>query len=85
LNYCGLTKSDIAYVADTTSAKIGKFLPGSHIPVVAEEALIAQRPPYVLILPWNWEAEIVRRLGPTIKKWGGRFVVAIPQLRVITP
>ena len=85
LNYCGLDQRSIAYVADTTSAKIGKFLPGSGIPVVAEEALIAQEPPYVLILPWNWEHEIVERLGPIIKKWGGRFVVAIPFLKVITP
>lgn len=85
LNCCGLTQKDIAYVADTTSAKIGKYLPGSMIPVVSEEALIAQQPPYVLILPWNWEHEIVGRLGPIIKKWDGRFVVAVPELRVITP
>lgn len=81
LNYCGLTAADIKYVADVTPAKQDKLLPGSLIPVFSEEALIAQKPPYVLILPWNWECEIMERLA-VIRQWGGRFVIAVPQLRV---
>jgi len=85
LNYCGLTSKDIHAVGDTTPSKQGKFLPGSHIPVISEEALLAQRPAYVLILPWNWEHEIVSKLGKTLASWGGKFIVAIPQLRVFNP
>ena len=85
LNFCGINKGTIPYVADVTPAKQDKFLPGSRIPVVSEAALIAQRPPYVLILPWNWKDEIVRKLSPEMRKWRGRFVTAIPKLEVVTP
>src|ERR1700675_4725716 len=50
LNYCKLDHRDIGAVADTTPAKIGKFLPGSHIPIISEERLIEYRPEHVVIL-----------------------------------
>jgi len=85
LNYCGLTANDICMVGDTTPAKQGKFLPGSHIPVVSEQVFLLQRPAYVLIMPWNWEHEIVEKLSPKLSVWGGKFIVAIPELRVFSP
>ncbi len=81
LNYCGVSRR-IPCVGDVTPAKQGKYLPGSHIPVCDDAALLAQKPPYVLILPWNWRNEIVARLGPELRKGGGHFVVAIPELEV---
>jgi SAM-dependent methyltransferase len=83
LNYCGATSDSIRMVGDVTSAKQGKFLPGSRIPVVSEEVLLMQRPPYTLILPWNWRDEIVRKLAPQVKHWGGKLVVAVPELTLI--
>lgn len=79
LNYCGA--KNLEYVADVTPAKIGKFLPGSRVPVVSEDVLYATKPPYVLILPWNWKHEIAERLKG-IRAWGGKFVTAIPKLEV---
>lgn len=81
LNWLGLGPSYITAVGDTTPAKIGKFLPGSHIPIVSEAQLMQYRPDYVLILPWNWRDEIVDRLH-CIRAWGGQFVTAIPELKV---
>ncbi len=81
LNYCGLTAADIAYVADRNPHKQGKFLPGSHIPVVSPEELLRRRPDYVVILPWNLSQEIMRQLDG-IRAWGGRFVTPIPQLQI---
>jgi hypothetical protein len=66
LNWCGITHEDILAIGDTTPAKQGKFLPGSRIPIVSEGELIARAPPLVLILPWNWRAEIVGKLGPRL-------------------
>ena len=81
LNYCGMSLFDIPAVADTTPAKIGKFLPGSHIPVISEEGMMCPfQPPYVIILAWNWKDEIVARLR--VKGYKGKFVTAIPQLEV---
>ena len=81
LNYCGVSCEDIAIVADRNPHKQSKLLPGSHIPVVSPEALMQARPDYVLILPWNLQHEIRRQLEG-IRAWGGRFVTAIPVVRI---
>lgn len=81
LNFCGATPRDLLCVADRNPHKQGKFLPGTHIPVVSPEALLDQRPDYVLILPWNLEREIRSQLN-AIHSWGGRFVTPVPVVRV---
>jgi hypothetical protein len=81
LNFCAVTREDIALVADLNPHKQGKLLPGTHIPVVSPEALMESRPDYVLILPWNLQHEIRRQLAG-IRVWGGRFVTAVPQVAV---
>lgn len=83
LNYCGVKPFLMDFVADVTPAKQGMYLPGSRIPVLPEAAIFERKPDFVVILPWNWEAEIRARLAG-IAAWGGRFVTAIPSLR-ITP
>jgi hypothetical protein len=82
LNVCGVTADDIAFVVDRSDIKQGKLLPGSHIPVHPPSHLEAAKPDYLVILPWNLTEEIVRSNG-YIREWGGRFVVAIPTLRIL--
>src|SRR6185312_14169471 len=53
LNFCGIGPEHIAFVADRSPHKQGRLLPGSRIPVRAPDAIFADRPDYVLILPWN--------------------------------
>jgi SAM-dependent methyltransferase len=81
LNYCAVTPADIAQVADRNPHKQSKFLPGTHIPVVSPEALLRSKPDYVLILPWNLQAEIRGQLRE-IEQWGGRFVTPVPVVRI---
>jgi SAM-dependent methyltransferase len=81
LNYAGVRADLIAYVVDRNPAKQGKWLPGSRIPVVAEDRLRQDQPDYVLILPWNLRGEVVDQLD-YIRAWGGQFVTAVPSLRV---
>jgi SAM-dependent methyltransferase len=81
LNFCGVSRTDIVMVADRNPHKQGKFLPGTHIPVVSPERMMAQRPDYVLILPWNLQEEIRRQLGG-ISEWGGKFVTPVPLVRI---
>ena len=81
LNYCGATADDIVCVFDRSPAKKGKFLPGSHIPVLSPEQMAEVKPDYLVILPWNLEAEI-RGAASELRSWGGKFVVTIPTLRV---
>lgn len=81
LNYCGVKKDLMAFVADKSPHKQGKFLPGSHIPVVSPVEIRRQRSEYVLILPWNLRTEIVQELAD-IREWGGQFVTMIPQMAI---
>ena len=81
LNYCGIKADLLEYVVDANPNKQNKYLPASHIPVVAESHLRAQRPDVVLILPWNLRDEITRQLS-YIREWGGQFVIPIPHLEI---
>lgn len=81
LNYAGVRHDLIEAVADRSPHKQGKLLPGSRIPVVAPADMLSLQPDYVLILPWNLKEEIMAQLDG-IRAWGGRFVTAVPQLKV---
>lgn len=81
LNYAGVRGDLLPYVVDASPYKQGRYLPGSRIPVVAEEHLRANRPDFVLILPWNLRNEIATQLA-YIRDWGGRFAVAVPGLEI---
>jgi SAM-dependent methyltransferase len=81
LNYAGVRPDLLPFVVDASPHKQGRWLPGSRIPVLAPHALGERRPDFVLILPWNLSEEIQAGLGP-VREWGGRFVTAVPELRV---
>ncbi len=81
LNYCGIKSDLIPFVVDQSPHKQGKYLPGSHIPIVSEERLQQEKPDIVLILPWNLQTEITQQLA-YIRTWGGRFAVPVPNLQV---
>jgi len=83
LNYCGVKKGLIDFVVDASPHKQGKFLPGSHIPVVDESVLRQSRVDHVLILPWNLKNEITQQLS-YIKNWGAKFVTCVPKLDVFS-
>jgi hypothetical protein len=82
LNYCGATPTDIAAVFDASAAKQGRFLPGSHIPILAPAAVRDVQPDDLVILPWNLKDEIMGEMA-FIKDWGGRFVIASPETKVV--
>lgn len=83
LNFCGVKNDLIDFVVDANPYKQNKFLPASHIPVYNEEHLKNAKPDYVLILPWNLKEEIMNQLD-YIRQWGGRFVVPVPELAVVS-
>lgn len=82
LNYCGIRTDFLDYTVDRNPYKQGKFLPGTHIPIHAPEKIYETRPDYVFILPWNFKDEIVKQMAG-IREWGGKFVVAIPNVKVV--
>jgi SAM-dependent methyltransferase len=82
LNYCGIRTDFLDYTVDRSPHKQGRYLPGTRIPIHAPDRLRETRPDYVLILPWNLKEEIVEQMAD-VRSWGGRFVVAIPEVRIL--
>ena len=81
LNFAGMSADLMAYVVDNNPAKQGRYLPGSRIPIVAEQRIVDESPDFVLILPWNIRDEITQRLE-ALDGWSGVVVTAVPELRV---
>jgi SAM-dependent methyltransferase len=81
MNYAGVRPDLIQLVADRNPAKLGKYMPGSRIPIVDEARLKDSKPDYVVILPWNLKAEVADQLE-YIKVWDGHFVTAVPDLEI---
>ena len=82
LNYCGVGPELLEFTVDRSPHKQGMLLPGTRVPVRAPDAILAARPDYVLILPWNLRDEIMSQMK-AVREWGGKFVVPIPKLQVI--
>jgi SAM-dependent methyltransferase len=83
LNHCGIRSDLLSYTVDRSPAKIGKFLPGTHIPIHAPDRLAQTRPDYILVLPWNLREEISRQLSYAAS-WGAKLVFPIPELEVVS-
>jgi hypothetical protein len=83
LNYCGIRTDFLDYVVDRNPYKQGKFLPGTHIPILAPDRIRETRPDYLFIGPWNLVDEIVGQTS-YIREWGGEWIVPIPEVRVLS-
>ena len=81
LNYAGVKPDLLPFVCDAAAAKQGKFMPGSHIPILAPAVLAERRPDYLVILPWNIAAE-VKQQNAHLAELGTQFVTAVPQLEI---
>jgi SAM-dependent methyltransferase len=82
LNYGGIKPDLLSYVCDAAPSKQGKYLPGSHIPILSPTELRERQPDIVLILPWNLADEVMRQ-HECVREWGGKFIVAIPSLTIL--
>jgi hypothetical protein len=80
LNYAGVKPDLVSFVCDAAESKQGKFMPGSHIPILEPTVLTEQRPDYLLILPWNIADEVTQNQRK-VREWGCKFVVSVPILQ----
>lgn len=83
LNFCKIDKNILSFTVDKSTYKQGLYLPSTHIPIFNPEKIFEEKPDYVLILAWNLKDEIVEQMKE-IKNWGGKFLVFIPELEVIS-
>lgn len=82
LNHFGIGPEILGYLADRSSLKHGLFSPGTHIPIVPSERILADQPDYVLILAWNFAAEIIAQ-ETEYRERGGRFIIPIPNPLIV--
>ena len=82
LNHCGIRSDLMAYTVDRSPHKQGRFLPGTHIPIHHPDRIAADRPDYIVVLPWNLRTEISQQLS-YVREWNGRLVFPIPALEVM--
>lgn len=83
LNYAGIRSDLIGFVVDRNPLKQGQFMPGSRIPILAEDAIADRNPDTILILPWNIAKEVVQNIS-RIAGWDGQCAIAVPELTVFS-
>jgi SAM-dependent methyltransferase len=82
LGFLELGPEDLDYIADKSPLKQDLYTPGMHIPVVKPERLVADQPEYVVLLAWNFADEIMEQQAE-YRRRGGRFIVPVPEVRVV--
>ena len=77
LNYCGIGKDELDYVVDNTEIKQGRFLPGTHLPILSDDEFRKDYPDVALLLAWNFASEIIKKESEFLKQ-GGKFILPVP-------
>jgi hypothetical protein len=83
LGFLGLGPADIPYIADRSPLKQGRYTPGTHIPIVAPEQILEEKPDYLVLFAWNFAEEIMEQLAD-YKSAGGKFVIPIPKVKILS-
>jgi SAM-dependent methyltransferase len=82
MNYVGITTDIIEYIVDRSTIKQGFYAPGTHLLIEPVEKLLSDKPDYVLLLTWNFAEEILRQ-QEAYRDQGGKFIVPIPEIRIV--
>ena len=82
LQFCGLTRDHIPYIAEVNEQKFGAFTPGSLIPIISEQEARAMKPDYFFVLPWHFKHNILERERDHIEK-GGKFIFPLPEIEIV--
>jgi SAM-dependent methyltransferase len=82
LNTIGVGRDLIDFVADRSTHKQGRFMPGVALPIVGPEQLLTARPDHVLLLTWNFADEILAQQAE-YRALGGSFIVPVPEPTIV--
>jgi hypothetical protein len=82
LQFCGLTKEHIPYIAEVNEQKFGSYTPGTNIPIISEQEARAMNPDYFLVLPWHFKHSILER-EVLFSESGGKFIFPLPEIEIV--
>jgi NDP-4-keto-2,6-dideoxyhexose 3-C-methyltransferase len=79
LQYCGLTTKEIEFVGEVNPEKFGCYTPGTWLPIIPEQELLAKKPDYMIVLPWHF-----RQFFVTNKKFSNMSLVfPLPKVEIV--
>jgi hypothetical protein len=81
LNYCRIGPEHASFATEKSELKIGRYTPGTHIPIYSDAELLKRQPDYALLLAWNFGYEIMKNQSEYRKK-GGKFIIPIPKPKI---
>jgi len=82
LQYCGITKQDIPFIAEVNEDKFGAYTPGSLIPIIPEEKARSMHPDFFFVLPWHFRDSILAREQEFMSN-GGKFIFPLPYIDIV--
>jgi len=82
LQSCNINKNLIKACADRNPTKWGTYIAGTGIPIVSEDEARKAHPDYMVILPWHFLYEFIEREQEYLN-WGGKFIVPMPEFKII--
>ena len=82
LQFCGVTRNEVAAIAEVNPDKFGAFTPGTRIPIISEAEARDMGPDYFLVLPWHFKESILQREAEFLAK-GGRMIFPFPEIEIV--
>lgn len=82
LQFCGLTREHLPYIAEVNPDKFGSFTPGSNIPIISEKDARAMKPDYFLVFPWHFKNSILEREKDFLAQ-GGKLIFPLPEIEIV--
>ena len=83
IQYCGIDRGHIPYIAEVNPDKFGAYTPGSQIPIISETEARAMKPDYFLVFPWHFKSVILLREQDFLRD-GGQFIFPLPKIEIIS-
>ena len=82
-NYCGIDNSLIEYITDTTPSKVGKYQPGTHIPIISPDEGFDESVDVAYLGAWNFRTEIMNKETSYLSR-GGKFITHVPEVMIFS-